>query len=76
MMTVNCLEEADSSLSRLVTDAVKPALELLLSAKPNVNSATYPPNAKYALRNWNNLMYYVRVTECRKIEEKLKGSIG
>ena len=53
-----------------------PALELLLSAKPNVNSATYPPNAKYALRNWNNLMYYMRVTECRKIEEKLKGSIG
>jgi len=47
-----------------------------LSAKPNVNSATYPSNAWYALRNWDNLMYYVSVTERRKIEEKLKCSIG
>ena len=76
MMTVDCLEEAGRSLSRLVRDADKSALELLLSAKPNVNSATYPSNAWYALRNWDNLMYYVSVTERRKIEEKLKGSIG
>ena len=76
MMTVDCLEEAGRSLSRLVRDADKSALELLLSAKPNVNSATYPSNAWYALRNWDTLMYYMSATERQKIGEELKDFDG
>ena len=75
MMTVDCLEEAGRSLSRLVRDADNSALGLLLSAKPNANSASYPSNAWYALRNWDTLMHYMSAAGRQKIEEKLKGFV-
>ncbi len=75
LVTMECLEEVGRSLSRLVRDADNSALGLPLSAKPNVNSATYPSNAWYALRNWDTLMYYMSATERQKIEKELKGLV-